>query len=120
MHETVLIHIDALLKDYNKKDPRNFLPPVKENIKEFLEVIYNVFPNISIYSDINIMVAQKVLRDNRAMDFVNQIVSFKEDSSVYIDKNSIKFNDSSKASIKFASILNFVVDYLNKRPEYTP
>ncbi len=114
LEEIVLVHIDALLKDHDKEDPRNFLPPVKENIREFLAVIHSVFPSIWVYSDINVMVAQKVLRDNRALGFVQQIISYETDSFIHIGKNSVKFNDTSEASIKFASILNYVVDFLNK------
>ena len=114
LEQTVLIHIDALLKDHDKDDPRNFLPPVKENIGEFLGVIYSVFPSIWIYSDINVMVVQKILRDNKALNFIQQIISYKANSFIYINKNSVKFNDTSEASIKFASILNYVVDFLNK------
>ena len=111
---TIVIYFDALLKNNENENIKNSELKAKKGIREFLETIHEFYPNIYLYSDRDSKVAEKILKDNNAIEFISSIDNVKHRSDIYIEKFTVKFNDTSEAAVKFSSVLEKTVDFLNQ------
>ena len=111
---TIVINFNALIKNNESQNTKNPDIKAKEGIKDFLEAIHEFYPDIHIYSSKNSEIAEKILKDNNAIEFISSIDNVKHKSDIYIEKFTVKFNDASEAAVKFSSVLEKTVDFLNQ------
>lgn len=89
--KTILIDLDGVLNLYDGKYNENFIPPIKDGAKEFLESIFEIF-EIKIFTTRNRLIAAKWLIENKLDKYVSDITNVKEPAYLYIDDRCICFN----------------------------
>ena len=88
--KTLLIDLDGVLNTYTGDFDKNFIPPVKEGAKEFLENLSNDF-TVKIFTTRNKIIAVKWLIENGLDKFTDDVTNVKELSWLYVDDRCVKF-----------------------------
>ncbi len=88
--KTLLIDLDGVLNCYNGNFDKDFIPPVLNGSKEFLQNISTDY-EIKIFTTRNKLLTAKWLIQNGLDDFVTDITDKKELSWLYIDDRCLQF-----------------------------
>lgn len=88
---TILIDLDGVLNTYNGSFDVNFIPPLKDGAKEFLEML-NVEFEIKLFTTRNKLLAAKWLCENNLDAVISDITNVKELCWLYIDDRCLKFD----------------------------
>lgn len=91
MKKTILIDLDGVLNQYTGNFDKEFIPPIKEGAKEFLENLSEEYL-IKIFTTRNNILVSKWVFENKLENFIDDITNIKELSWLYIDDRCINFN----------------------------
>ena len=106
--KTILIDLDGVLNEYKGNYEENFIPPIKDGAKEFLENLFKNF-KIKIFTTRNRMLTAKWIFDNHIDKYISDITNVKEPAYLHIDDRCICFNGNYQKL--FNDITNFNVWY---------
>lgn len=105
----LLIDLDGVLNEYTGNYDENFIPPLKNGAKEFLENFPKENYEIKIFTTRNRLLTSKWLIDNDLDKIVSDVTNIKEPAYLYIDDRCILFNGDFKETLK--QIDNFKVHW---------
>lgn len=88
---TILIDLDGVLNNYTGTFEQDFIPPVKNGAKEFLQELSEEYI-IKIFTTRNKIITAKWLINNDLDNFIYDITNIKEPCWIYIDDRCINFN----------------------------
>ncbi len=86
----ILIDLDGVLNEYKGDFFKEYIPPVKQGAKEFLEHLASHF-NIKLFTTRNRILVSKWLIANNLDHIVEDVTNVKEISWLYIDDRCLKF-----------------------------
>ena len=89
--KTILIDLDGVLNEYTGGFDKDYIPPIKDGAKEFLENLSEKF-DIKIFTTRNKILATKWLINNSIDQFVADITNVKDLAWLYIDDRCINFD----------------------------
>ena len=89
--KTILIDLDGVLNTYTGGFDKDFIPPIKEGAKEFLEKLSENF-ELKLFTTRNKMLASKWLVENDIDKFFVDITNTKDLAWLYIDDRCLKFD----------------------------
>ena len=89
--KTILIDLDGVLNEYTGGFDKDYIPPIKDGAKEFLENLSENF-DIKIFTTRNKILATKWLINNSIDQFVVDITNVKDLAWLYIDDRCINFD----------------------------
>ena len=89
--KTILIDLDGVLNEYTGGFDKDYIPPIKDGAKEFLENLSENF-DIKIFTTRNKILATKWLINNSIDQFVADITNVKDLAWLYIDDRCINFD----------------------------
>ena len=89
--KTILIDLDGVLNEYTGDFDKDYIPPIKDGAKEFLENLSKNF-DIKIFTTRNKILATKWLINNSIDQFVADITNVKDLAWLYIDDRCINFD----------------------------
>ena len=87
---TVLIDLDGVLNTYTGGFDENYIPPIKEGAKEFIEELYQSF-ELKLFTTRNKILASKWLVENELDNYFKDITNIKDLAWLYIDDRCLKF-----------------------------
>ena len=106
----ILIDLDGVLNQYKGGFDKDFIPPIKEGTKEFLEKLSKNF-ELKLFTTRNKILVAKWLIENKVDNFFVDITNVKELAWLYIDDRCINFDG--KFENLFNSINSFKPWYKN-------
>ena len=89
--KTILIDLDGVLNEYTGDFDKDYIPPIKDGAKKFLENLSEKF-DIKIFTTRNKILATKWLINNSIDQFVADITNVKDLAWLYIDDRCINFD----------------------------
>ena len=89
--KTILIDLDGVLNEYTGDFDKDYIPPIKDGAKEFLENLFEKF-DIKIFTTRNKILATKWLINNNIDQFVADITNVKDVAWLYIDDRCLNFD----------------------------
>jgi hypothetical protein len=89
--KTILIDLDGVLNTYTGKFDPNFIPPIKDGAKEFLENLSKNY-EIKLFTTRNKILASKWLIENKIEHFFQDITNTKDVCYLYVDDRCITFD----------------------------
>ena len=89
--KTILIDLDGVLNEYTGDFDKDYIPPIKDGAKKFLENLSEKF-DIKIFTTRNKILATKWLINNNIDQFVADITNVKDLAWLYIDDRCINFD----------------------------
>lgn len=103
--KTILIDLDGVLNNYCSDYIKNFIPPLKKEAREFLQILSERF-KVVIFSTRNKTLIKKWLENNNLTKYISSITNVKAPAFVQIDNRCINFNSNYADTIK--KIENFL------------
>lgn len=88
---TVLIDLDGVLNEYKGDFKEDYIPPILDGAKEFLEKLSQKY-KIKIFTTRNRLLASKWIIQYKIDNYISDITNVKEPAMFYIDDRGIKFN----------------------------
>lgn len=88
---TLLIDLDGVLNDYTGNFDKDYIPPIKNGAKEFIENLSKDF-EIKLFTTRNKILATKWLIENNIDEFFTDITNTKDLAWLYIDDRCLKFD----------------------------
>lgn len=104
MKKLILIDLDGVLNEYIGEYKYDYIPPIKNGAKDFLENLSQDY-QLKIFTSRNKFLTAKWLIDNGLEGVIKDVTSEKEPCWLYIDDRCINF-DGSFANLA-AKITNF-------------
>lgn len=89
--KTLLIDLDGVLNEYKGEYDPNFIPPLKNGAREFLEELSKNY-EIKLFTTRNKILASKWLIDEKLENIVKDITNTKDVAYLYIDDRCICFD----------------------------
>lgn len=89
--KTLLIDLDGVLNTYTGDFDPNFIPPIREGAREFLEKLSKNY-KIKLFTTRNKILATKWLINEKLGNLIEDIVNIKEPCYLYIDDRCLCFN----------------------------
>lgn len=89
--KTILIDLDEVLNTYSGKYNENFIPPIKDGAKDFLQKL-SVDYKVNIFTTRNLLLTSKWLNENNLSEFIEDITNIKKPSYLIIDDRCINFD----------------------------
>lgn len=86
----ILIDLDGVLNGYDGSFNNDFIPPIKEGARDFLENLSKDF-EIKLFTTRNKILATKWLINNNIDNFITDITNTKELAWLYIDDRCLNF-----------------------------
>lgn len=106
--KTILIDLDGVLNIYTGNYDENFIPPIQDGAKSFLEKL-SVDYKVKIFTTRTSMLATQWVINNGLQDCIDGVTNIKEPSYLQIDDRCIKFDGNYDNIIE--QINNFQVWY---------
>lgn len=89
---TILIDLDGVLNTYVGKDYKeDYIPPVQDNAKEFLEQLHKRF-DLKLFTTRQQTLVEKWLTDNDLKQYFSEITNVKKPALLIIDDRCITFD----------------------------
>ena len=95
LKKTLLIDLDGVLNEYKGDFNKDFIPPILNGAKEFLQEISKAY-EVKIFTTRNKLQVAKWLIENELDSFINDITDKKEIAWIYIDDRCIQFSGDFK------------------------
>lgn len=89
--KTILIDLDGVLNTYRGEYDENYIPPIKEGAKEFLQKLSADY-KVNIFTTRNLLLTSKWLCENDLSEFIDDITNIKKPSYLIIDDRCINFD----------------------------
>ena len=89
--KTILIDLDGVLNDYIGNYDKDFIPPIKVGVKEFLEGLSKNY-QVKIFTTRDKSLASKWVFENGLSELIVGITNVKEPCWVYVDDRCITFD----------------------------
>ena len=106
--KTILIDLDGVLNQYDKeKFDENFIPPIKDGAKEFLEKLSKDEIDLYLFTTRNLLLASKWLIENNLDKYFKDVTNVKIPAYLHIDDRCFCFNGNYDELIK--EIVSFKV-----------
>ena len=103
----ILIDLDGVLNQYgNEKFDENYIPPIKEGAKEFIEELSKT-SELYLFTTRNLILSAKWLIENKLDNHFKDVTNTKIPSFLYIDDRAICFKGNYTKTIE--DIKNFKV-----------
>ena len=94
MKKTILIDLDGVLNTYTGKFDENFIPPIRQGAKEFIQELSNDY-EIKIFTTRNLLMASEWLINNELREYISDVTNVKVPSYLIIDDRCINFSGNS-------------------------
>ncbi len=91
LKKTILIDLDGVLNEYVGNFDINFIPPIKNGAKEFLQDLSKNY-DVKLFTTRNRLLASKWIIENGLIDLISDVTNVKEPCWVYIDDRCITFD----------------------------
>ena len=104
--KNILIDLDGVLNTYDGIFDKDFIPPLKDGAKEFVEKLHKDF-DLYLFTSRNLLLASKWLVENGLDVFFRDVTNSKIPAYLYLDDRALKFNGNFDETIK--EITNFHV-----------
>ena len=86
----ILIDLDGVLNQYGKeKFDENYIPPIKNGAKEFLEKLYNEETELYLFTTRNLLLASKWLIENNLDKYLKDVTNVKIPAFLHIDDRCV-------------------------------
>ena len=108
--KTILMDLDGVLNTYDGNFDKNFIPPIKDGAKEFLQNLSENF-DIKIFTTRNKILASKWILENELEKYIHDVTDHKDICWLFIDDRCINFQGDYK--ILNNQIQNFKAWYKN-------
>ena len=95
----ILIDLDGVLNQYEKFD-ENFIPPIREGAREFIENLFNEETELYLFTTRNLLLASKWLIENDLDKYFKDVTNIKIPAYLYIDDRCIKFDGNYEQTLK--------------------
>lgn len=105
---TIQIDLDGVLNTYRGDYDENFIPPIKEGAKDFLEKMYAKY-KLVLFSTRNTEMAAKWLQDNGIQEYFSDVTNVKTSAYITVDDRCVCFRGNYDSLI--CEIDNFKVWY---------
>lgn len=102
----ILIDLDGVLNQYKGNYKENYIPPVKNGAKEFLERLITDY-DLKLFTTRNKQLAQKWLQEQGLANYFSEITNVKLPHYLIIDDRSITFDGNYETALH--NILNYRV-----------
>ncbi len=89
--KTILIDLDGVLNEYVGKFDKDYIPPIKNGAKEFLQDLSKNY-EIKLFTTRNRLLATKWIAENKLEELISGVTNVKEPCWVYIDDRCITFD----------------------------
>ena len=89
--KTILIDLDGVLNTYTGGFDKDYIPPIKDGAKEFIEKISENF-ELKLFTTRNKILASKWLVENEIDNYFEDITNTKDLAWLYIDDRCVNFN----------------------------
>lgn len=89
--KTILIDLDGVLNEYTGSFEKDYIPPMKDGVKEFLEKL-SINYELKLFTTRNKILATKWLVENDIDNFFVDITNTKDLAWLYIDDRCINFD----------------------------
>jgi len=96
--KTILIDLDGVLNQYEKYD-ENFIPPVRNGAREFLEQLSNDETELYLFTSRNLLLTSKWLIENNLDKYFKDVTNVKIPAYLYIDDRCVCFNGNYKKTL---------------------
>ena len=107
--KTILIDLDGVLNEYTGGFNKDYIPPMKEGTKEFLQSLSKDY-ELKLFTTRNKILATKWLVENSLDEYFVDITNTKDLAWLYIDDRCINFDGD------FDNLTNSISDF---KPWYT-
>jgi len=96
----ILIDLDGVLNQYGKeKFDENYIPPIKNGAKEFLEKLQNDETELYLFTTRNLLLASKWLIENNLDKYFKDVTNVKIPAFLYIDDRCVCFDGNYEETI---------------------
>ena len=95
----IMIDLDGVLNQYKGKFDKNYIPPLKDGARNFLEEL-SVKYELKLFTTRDSNQTQKWLDDNELNKYFNGITNIKEPCYLIIDDRCMKFEGSYDEMLK--------------------
>ena len=106
--KTILVDLDGVLNTYTGNYIENYIPPIKDGAKEFLENLSEKY-SVNIFTTRKPSIVLKWAKKNKINHLIKDITNTKKPSYIQIDDRCIKFEGNYNKLIE--DIENFKVWY---------
>ena len=89
--KTILIDLDGVLNEYKGVFDKDYIPPIKDGAKEFIEKLSDKF-ELKLFTTRNKILATKWLIENKIDYLFEDITNTKDLAWLYIDDRCINFD----------------------------
>lgn len=89
--KTLFIDLDGVLNTYTGDFDENYIPPMRDGAKEFLEQLRTEY-KIKIFTTRNKERAEKWVEENGLTDLVEGVTNYKEPCYLIIDDRCVRFD----------------------------
>lgn len=88
-----LIDLDGVLNEYNGDYKKDYIPPIKEGAKEFLEKLKREFMDCELYlfTTRSLLLSAKWLIENELDDYFLDVTNIKNSAYLIIDDRTVCF-----------------------------
>lgn len=92
---TILIDLDGVLNTYTGGYDENFIPPIREEAKEFLEQASENF-DLKLFTTRPNVLTQKWLEENEIKQYFSEVTNIKKPAWLIIDDRCVTFDGNFK------------------------
>ena len=111
MHKKVLlIDLDGVLNTYTGEYKNNFIPPLAQGARDFLELLSKDF-SVKIFTSREIKLTKEWVQNNKLDNLVDEVTNEKVPAWLILDDRALTFNGN--YSDIYEKIINFKVWYKN-------
>lgn len=89
--KTILIDLDGVLNTYTGNFDKDYIPPIKEGAKEFLQKLSENY-EVKIFTTRNKSLVSKWLVEYGVKEYISDITNVKELCILYVDDRCVAFD----------------------------
>lgn len=98
--KTILIDLDGVLNTYTGEFNQEYIPPIREGAKEFLENLKKEGYEIKIFTTRKKELAQKWVQEMGINNLIEYVTNYKEPCFLMIDDRCIKFEGNYEITLE--------------------
>ncbi len=98
--KTLLVDLDGVLNTYKGDYKSDYIPPIREGAREFLEYLNNNEYEVKVFTTRNKELAEKWLEENGLKDLILYVTNHKEKCYLMIDDRCVTFKGNYEETIE--------------------